>query len=36
VIDYRGEPVSIKFGVGHGFIAASDPLILKLILSRNF
>jgi hypothetical protein len=36
VIDYRGEAVSVEFGIGHGFTAASDPLILKLILSRNF
>jgi len=36
VIDFRGEPVSVEFGIGHGFTAASDPLILKLILSRNF
>jgi hypothetical protein len=36
VIDYRGEPVNVEFGIGHGFTAASDALILKLIVSRNF
>jgi hypothetical protein len=36
VIDYRGEPLSVEFGIGHGFTSASDPLILKLILSHGF
>jgi hypothetical protein len=36
VIDYKGEPVSFEFGIGHGFTAASDALVLKLILSRDF
>jgi hypothetical protein len=36
VVDYGGEPVNVEFGVGHGFTAASDPLILKLILTKNF
>jgi hypothetical protein len=36
VVDYGGEPVNVEFGVGHGFTAASDPLILKLILAKNF
>jgi len=36
VIDYRGEPVNVEFGIGHGFTAASDALIIKLIVSRNF
>jgi hypothetical protein len=36
VIDFKGEPVSVEFGIGHGFTAASDPLILKLILSHDF
>jgi hypothetical protein len=36
VVDYGGEPVNVEFGIGHGFTAASDPLILKLILTRNF
>jgi len=30
VIDYRGEPLSVEFGNGHGFTAAFDPLILNL------
>lgn len=36
VADYGGEPVSVEFGIGHGFTAASDKLILKLILTRSF
>ena len=32
VIDYTGK-VSVEFGVGHGFTAASDPLVVKLMLS---
>lgn len=36
VVDYGGEPLNVEFGVGHGFTAASDKLILKLILTRSF
>ena len=36
VVDYKGDPVSVEFGIGHGFTAASDALIFKMILSRNF
>ena len=36
VVDYRSDQVSVEFGIGHGFTAASDPLVLKMILSRNF
>jgi hypothetical protein len=36
VIDYKGEPMSAEFGIGHGFTAASDALVLKLILSHDF
>ena len=36
VIDYKGDPVAVEFGIGHGFTAASDALILKMILSRDF
>jgi hypothetical protein len=36
VIDYKGDPTSVEFGIGHGFTAASDTLVLKLILSRDF
>jgi hypothetical protein len=36
VADYNGEPVDIELGIGHGFTAASDALILKLILTKNF
>ena len=27
---------SLEFGIGHGFTAVSEPLILKLILTRSF
>jgi hypothetical protein len=36
VLDYNGEPVAVEFGIGHGFTAASDDLIMKLMLSHNF
>lgn len=36
VIDYSGDPTSIELGAGHGFTAASDALVLKLIITRNF
>jgi hypothetical protein len=36
VIDYEADPVSVEFGVGHGFTAASDALVLKMILSHDF
>jgi hypothetical protein len=36
VVDYKSDPLSVEFGIGHGFTAASDPLILKLILSHDF
>ena len=36
VIDYKGDPTRVEFGIGHGFTAASDTLVLKLILSRDF
>jgi len=36
VVDYSGEAADVEFGIGHGFTAASDDLILKLILSRSF
>jgi hypothetical protein len=36
VIDYTRGPFSIEFGIGHGFTAVSEPLILKLILTRSF
>jgi hypothetical protein len=29
-------PVSVEFGIGHGFTAASDALVLKMILSYDF
>ena len=36
VVDYKSDPLSVEFGIGHGFTAASDPLVLKLILSHDF
>jgi hypothetical protein len=36
VIDYSGEPIDVEFGIGHGFTSASDPLILKLMLTKSF
>ena len=36
VVDYKGGPISLEFGLGHGFTGASDGLVLKLILSRDF
>lgn len=36
VADYNGQPVNVEFGIGHGFTAASDTLVLKLILTRSF
>jgi hypothetical protein len=36
VVDYSGEPVDVEAGIGHGFTAGSDGLVLKLILTRTF
>ena len=36
VVDYKSAPLHVEFGIGHGFTAASDPLVLKLILSHDF
>jgi hypothetical protein len=36
VVDYKTDPVSIEFGIGHGFTVASDALVLKMILSYDF
>jgi hypothetical protein len=36
VVDYAADPYDIEFGVGHGFTAASDALVLKLLLTRSF
>lgn len=36
VVDYNGEPNSIEFGVGHGFTAASDAVVLKLMVTHDF
>jgi hypothetical protein len=36
VIDYNGEPINVEFGIGHGFTAASDDLVMKLMLTHTF
>jgi hypothetical protein len=36
VVDYKNNILSVEFGIGHGFTTASDALVLKLILSREF
>jgi hypothetical protein len=36
VVDYSGEPIDVEFGIGHGFTIASDPLVLKLMLTKSF
>lgn len=36
VVDHKADPVSLEFGIGHGFTAASDALVLKIILSCDF
>lgn len=36
VVDYTGQPMDVEAGIGHGFTAASDDLVLKLILGRTF
>ena len=35
-IDYNSDPLSLEFGIGHGFTAVSESLILKLIVTRSF
>ncbi|MBV8336335.1 MAG: hypothetical protein JO358_13020 [Alphaproteobacteria bacterium] len=36
VVDHKGDPLSLEFGIGHGFTAGSDALVLKMILSHDF
>jgi hypothetical protein len=36
VIDYSGAPADVEFGIGHGFTAASDGLVLKLMVTKTF
>jgi hypothetical protein len=36
VFDWNGKPVGIEAGIGHGFTAASDALVLKLMLTQVF
>ena len=36
VVDFTYEALSVEFGVGHGFTGVSEPLILKLLVTRSF
>ncbi len=37
VVDYAGPPVTVEFGVGHGFSGSgTDKLVLKLVVAREF
>lgn len=36
VVDYASGQYDVEFGIGHGFTAAADALVLKLIVSRSF
>lgn len=36
VVNYTGDPVDVEAGIGHGFTAASDGLVLKLMLTKSF
>lgn len=36
VVDYNRDPNSVEFGLGHGFTAASDDLVIKLMLIHKF
>jgi hypothetical protein len=36
VVDYNGDPINVEFGIGHGFTAASDDLVMKLMLTHTF
>jgi hypothetical protein len=36
VADYNIDSTSLEFGIGHGFTAASDRMVLKLIVTQEF
>lgn len=36
VVDYASPVADIEFGVGHGFTAAGDDLVMKLMITRSF
>jgi len=36
VIDYTSDPLNLEFGIGHGFTAVSESLILKLDSDPQF
>jgi hypothetical protein len=35
VVDYKSKSIDVEAGVGFGLTAASDPLVVKLMLSRD-
>ncbi len=35
VIDDNGKPITVEAGVGFGMTPATDPMTLKLILSKD-
>lgn len=35
VVDYKSEAINVEAGVGFGLTGASDPLVVKLMLSRD-
>lgn len=36
VVDWAIDPYDIELGIGHGFTAASDALVVKLLVTRGF
>jgi hypothetical protein len=36
VVDYKAEPNSVEFGVGHGFTGGGECLVFKLMLEHDF
>ena len=36
VVDYTWEPLNVEFGIGHGYTAGSDNLVIKLMLTHDF
>lgn len=36
VVDYSSEKLDVEAGIGHGFTAGSDGLVLKLLVTKTF
>ena len=36
VVDFNYDELSVEFGIGHGLTEVSEPLILKLLVTRSF